>query len=95
VVAQETNQAQVMTLSGGDKPEWISVGVANLTDEPAEIISTERVEQMHLPQEFVKDMRSVIQPGTTVLVTEASVATGSTGRQTTVMDADDTQPAKK
>jgi hypothetical protein len=89
VVAQQTDQPQVMTLTGGARPEWIQVGVASLTNEPAEIISTERVEQMHLPQDFVKAMRSVIQPGTTVLVTQASVDAASTGLQTTVMDADD------
>lgn len=90
VVAQQSDQPQVMTLSGGKTPQWIQVGVANLTGEPAEIISTERVEQMHLPADFVTKMRSVIQPETTVLVTEASVDASSTGRETTVMDADDT-----
>ena len=94
MVAQQTDQPQVMTLAGGDKPQWISVGVKNLTGEPAEIISTERVEQMHLPAAVVKDMRSVIVPGTTVLVTQASVDPSSTGRETTVLDADD-EPAKK
>lgn len=89
VVSQQSDQPQVMTLTGGAKPQWIQVGVASLTGEPAEIISTERVEQMHLPQQFVTDMRSVIQPGTTVLVTQASVDAASTGLQTTVMDADD------
>jgi hypothetical protein len=89
VVAQQTDQPQVMTLTGGARPQWIQVGVASLTGEPAEIISTERVEQMHLPEEFVKAMRSVIQPGTTVLVTQASVDANSTGLQTTVMDAED------
>ena len=78
-----------MTLTGGAKPQWISVGVANLTGESAEIISTERVEQMHLPAAFVTNMRSVIQPGTTVLVTQASVDASSTGVQQTVMDAGD------
>ena len=80
-----------MTFAGGAKPEWIQVGVADLTGEPAEIISTERVEQMHLPAAFVTTMRSVIQPGTTVLVTQASVDASSTGVQTTVMDADEGQ----
>jgi hypothetical protein len=89
VVAQQTTESQVMTLSGGDKPQWIQVGVKDLTGEPAEIISTERVEQMHLPAQFVKDMRSVITPGTTVLVTQASVSQDTTGREQTVMDADD------
>src|SRR3954471_2481239 len=89
VVAQQTDQPQVMTLTGGPRPQWIQVGVANLTGEPAEIISTERVEQMHLPAAFVTNMRSVIQPGTTVLVTQASVDASSTGVQQTVMDAGD------
>jgi len=88
VVAQQTTESQVMTLSGGPKPQWIQVGVKDLA-EPNEIISTERVEQMHLPEAFVKDMRSVIGPGTTVLVTQASVSQDTTGRQQTVMDADD------
>jgi hypothetical protein len=94
VVAQQTDQPQVMTLSGGPKPQWISVGVSSLTGEPAEIISTERVEQMHLPEAFVKNMRSVIEPGTTVLVTQASVDPQSTGVQQTVMDAGEDVPAK-
>jgi len=89
VVAQQTDRPQVMTLTSGATPQWIEVGVASLTGEPAEIISTERVEQMHLPEAFVTAMRSVIQPGTTVLVTQASVDANSTGLQTTVMDADD------
>jgi hypothetical protein len=88
VVAQQTTEAQVMTLAGGPKPQWIQVGVKDLA-EPNEIISTERVEQMHLPAAFVKNMRSVITPGTTVLVTQASVSQDTTGRQQTVMDADD------
>jgi hypothetical protein len=89
VVASQSDQPQVMTLAGGAKPQWIQIGVASLTGEPAEIISTERVEQMHLPEGFVTAMRSVIAPGTTVLVTQASVDAASTGLQTTVMDADD------
>jgi hypothetical protein len=88
-VQQQTNEAQVMTFAGGPDKQWIQVGVSDLTGQPAEIISTERVEQMHLPAAFVKDMRSVIAPGTTVLVTQASVSGGSTGQQATVLDADD------
>jgi hypothetical protein len=92
VVSQQTSQAQVMTLSGGKTPQWIQVGVSELANEPAEIISTERVEQMHLPAAFVAGMRSVITPGTTVLVTQAAVDPASTGPQATVLDADDSTP---
>jgi hypothetical protein len=87
-VQQQTSEAQVMTLGAGKDKQWIQVGVGDLTGQPAEIISTERVDQMHLPAAFVKDMRSVITPGTTVLVTQASVTGGSTGVQTTVLDAE-------
>jgi hypothetical protein len=89
VVQQQTGETQVMTFAGGKQRQWIQVGVSDLTDKPAEIISTERVEQMHLPEPFVAAMKSVITPGTTVLVTQASVDSGSTGRQTMVLDADD------
>jgi hypothetical protein len=88
-VQQETTEAQVMTYAGGRDKQWIQVGVSDLTGEQAEIISTERVEQMDLPAAFVAHMRSVIAPGTTVLVTQASVTASSTGRQATVLDADD------
>jgi hypothetical protein len=88
-VSQETTRPQVMTFAGGAKPQWIQVGVSDLTGQSAEIISTERVEQMRLPAAFVAAMRSVIAPGTTVLVTQARVDPASTGVQTTVMDSDD------
>jgi hypothetical protein len=89
LVSQQTSQSQVMTLSGGTKPQWIQVGVSDLKGESAEVISTERVEQMHLPAAFVTGMRSVMAPGTTVLVTQAAVDPASTGPQATVMDAEE------
>jgi hypothetical protein len=88
-VQQQTTESQVMTFAGGKDQQWIQVGVSDLLGQPAEIISTERVEQMHLPAAFVAGMRSVIAPGTTVLVTQASVNSVSTGPQATVMEADD------
>jgi len=88
-VEQETTESQVMTFAGGKDQQWIQVGVSDLAGGPAEIISTRSVEQMHLPAAFVTAMRSVITPGTTVLVTQASVSPASTGLQATVMDADD------
>ena len=90
-VQQQTSETQVLTFAGGKDKQWIQVGVSDLTGHSAEIISTERVEQMHLPAAFVADMRSVIAPGTTVLVTQASVSAASTGEQRTVLDADDTK----
>ena len=46
---------------------------------------------MQLPAEFVSHMRSVMTPGTTVLVTQASVSGDTTGVQTTVLASDQDQ----
>ena len=94
VVQQQTTESQVMTLTGGDGPQWIQVGVSELTNEPSEVISTENVEKMHLPARFVTAMRSVMTAGTTVLITQASVSAGSTGRSTTVLDSEDTKSSQ-
>lgn len=90
-VQQQSGETQVMTFAGGKNKQWIQVGVSDLTGHSAEVISTERVEQMHLPAAFVEHMRSVIEPGTTVLVTKASVSSSSTGQQATILDADDSR----
>ena len=86
-VQQQTSESQILTLTEtrGGKPEWIQVGVSNLAGETAEIISTQGVERMQLAAEFVERMRSVMAPGTTVLVTQASVGVQTTGPQTTVL----------
>ena len=88
-----TTESQVLTLAGnrGRKAEWIQVGVKDVAPEDAAIISTQGVEAMQLPAEFVANMRSVMTPGTTVLVTQASVNGDTTGVQTTVL-ASDSQP---
>ena len=44
---------------------------------------------MRLPHEFVTKMRAAMKPGTTVLVTQASVSQDTTGREQTVMDTSD------
>ena len=90
VISQAESENQVLTMTRDPKgrAEWIQVGVNNLAPEEAAIVSTRGVEQMQLPQEFVVHMRSVMQPGTTVLITGASMRAGSTGEQTTVIASD-------
>jgi hypothetical protein len=90
-----TPMGGTVVIAGGNRPQWIQVGVADLASGPAEVISTERVEQMHLPAPFVAGMRSVMKPGTTVLVTQASVSGTTTGLQTTVMDAEKPNETKE
>ena len=90
VISQAESENQVLTMTRDPKgrAEWIQVGVNNLAPEEAAIVSTRGVEQMQLPQAFVAHMRSVMQPGATVLITSASMSAGSTGEQTTVIASD-------
>lgn len=91
VVDQQASNAQVMTLARGKgKAEWIQVGVSDLAGS-ADVISTQGVEAMQLPPAFVAHMRSVLTPGTTILVTAARVTSATTGGQTTVL-ASEPQP---
>ncbi len=86
---QDSMESQVLTLAGtGRNAQWIQVGVKDVAPEDAAIISTRGVEAMQLPAEFVAHMRSVMTPGTTVLVTQASVSGDTTGVQTTVLASD-------
>lgn len=89
-LTQDSTESQVLTLTGGKgrKAEWIQVGVQEVAPEDAAIISTRGVEAMKLPAEFVIHMRSAMTPGTTVLVTQASVSSDTTGVQTTVLASD-------
>jgi hypothetical protein len=88
-IDQATAESQVLTLAragtANRKAQWIQVGVQDVAPEDAAIISTQGVERMRLPPEFVAHMRSVKSQGTTVLVTQASVGAATTGVQTTVL----------
>jgi len=86
-LTQDSTESQVLTLTGGKgrKAQWIQIGVQDVAPEDAAIISTRGVEAMQLPAQFVTHMRSVMTPGTTVLVTQASVSGDTTGVQTTVL----------
>lgn len=91
VIHQGASESQVLTMSRdrSSKAEWIQVGVNNLAAEEAAIVSTRGVEEMQLPGPFVQHMRSVMEPGTTVLITGASMTADTTGQQTTVIASDE------
>ncbi len=91
VVNQQASDSQVLTLAKNlrGRNEWIQVGVNNLKAEDAAIVSTQGVERMQMPAPFVVRMREVMAPGTTVLITSASVDAQSTGVQTTVISSEE------
>ena len=85
-IGQQASEAQVLTLARdkNGRDEWIQVGVNNSKLNIAAPVSTRGVEQMRLPGPFVRRMRQVMKPGTTVLITRESVSAQTTGTRTTI-----------
>ena len=89
LIRQDALNPQVLTMTrgAGGRSEWIQVGVSAIRQDGGEVISTRSgevtstrgVERMGLPAPFATAMRSVMVPGTTVLVTRAGVDAQTTG----------------
>lgn len=103
IIRDETLTPQVLTMvRSPGKNEWIQVGVSAIRQEGGEVISTRSgevtstrgVERMGLPAPFVVAMRSVMTPGTTVLVTRASVDAQTTGAEQMVIESEAPPGAK-
>ncbi|MGI8704946.1 MAG: L,D-transpeptidase [Sphingomicrobium sp.] len=76
---------KVLTFAGGKDNHWIEVGAGGTSGASG----SASVEQLKIPPAFDSAMRSAIGPGTTLVVTQASLTPQSTGLQTTLMAADD------
>ena len=76
-VPQQPDQMKVMTYAGGPNDHWIAVGVGGGAG----------IEQLKLPPAFAAELRSVIAPGTTLVVTQEPLGAQSTGPQMTVLAA--------
>ena len=98
VIRQQALSSQVLTMTRGANgaSQWIQVGVSAIKQEGGEVISTRSgevtstrgVERMGLPAEFAAAMKSVMTPGTTVLVTRAGVDAQSTGANATMLESE-------
>jgi lipoprotein-anchoring transpeptidase ErfK/SrfK len=75
---------QVMTYAGGPDDHWVAVDVAGASGQGAD---SAPIQQLRLPPAFAAQMRSVLAPGTTLVVTPDPLGPGSTGPQLTVLAA--------
>ena len=97
VIRQQALSSQVLTMTRGANgaSQWIQVGVSAIKPEGGEVISTRSgeatstrgVERMGLPAEFAARMKSVMTPGTTVLVTRAEVDARWTGANAIMLES--------
>ena len=80
--APQASGTRVLTYAGGPEDHWIAVGVGGSSDSGGG-----GMEQLRLPPAFTANLHSVIAPGTTLVVTQASLSQQSTGPQITVLAA--------
>ena len=85
----QTSGMKVMTYAGGKNNEWIAVGVSGPATKLANDADTAEFAQLKFPTAFSSRIRSVIAPGTTLVMTPNRISPASTGPQTIVMDAHD------
>jgi hypothetical protein len=87
VNTSEDEGTHVLTLGTGKdgKPAWIYAGVTGHADEDGRIVDEATRNRVQLPQAFHDRLASVLEPGTTLLVTEAPLAAGATGMPLTVL----------
>ncbi|HET9458455.1 MAG TPA: L,D-transpeptidase [Sphingomicrobium sp.] len=83
-VPQPPQGTQVMTYAGGPDDHWVAVDVAGASGQGAD---SAPIKQLKLPPAFAAQMRSVLAPGTTLVVTPDPLGAASTGPQLTVLAA--------
>lgn len=79
----------VATLQQGTdgRNHWLLLGVPGHENEANHAINADVLDSLRLPDEFHRRLHAVVEPGTTVLVTSASVGARNSGRRLTVLSA--------
>jgi len=75
------------TLGKDGKPHWIYVGLPGHTDDSGRLLDAATLNRIRMPRTFYDDINSVLEPGTTVLVTQSRVGAETTGQKLTILDA--------
>jgi hypothetical protein len=86
-------------LDAGEKradaaPRWVQVGLPGHEAERGKQLSAQAIADVSIPPDFLKQLRTILVPGTTILVTDEAVLEQTTGVQTTVVTNDAPEPQK-
>lgn len=65
---------------------WLYVGLPGHADDEGRELDEATLNRVRMPREFYASLKAVLEPGTTILVTDASVGE-SAGKRLTVLDA--------
>ena len=76
-----------LTVGPDGKPHWIYVGLPGHESDAGRELDEATLNRVRVPRQFYEDLKAVLVPGTTILVTQSSVGEGSTGQKITIMDS--------
>jgi hypothetical protein len=78
----------VMTYAAGKPSHWVEVGADGPNSTDPSLAESDGIEHLKLPNEFSAAIRSVIMPGTTLVVTDQPLTPQSTGDKATLLDTE-------
>ncbi len=67
------------------RPRWVAVGIAGHMDEAKRALDPRTADRVHFPPAFLADVRPLVTPGVTMLVTDSPVLEATTGAKLAVM----------
>lgn len=80
------------TRGPGGQPRWIYVGVPGHEGDQGRPFDMSILSEARMPAAFLADVRAAIEPGATILVTQAPVLPHTTGQKLTVLASAGTPP---
>jgi len=89
VLLDGDNGAPSAVVEGRPGRNWQSIALPGRPARPGTRIDPEAVRNLSPPPEFARLVYDAMQPGTTLLLTDAPVAPGRSGKATTLIDAQD------
>jgi L,D-transpeptidase catalytic domain len=86
-------------LDAGEKrpdstPHWVQVGLPGHEAERGKRLSAQAIADGSIPPDFLKQLRSVLVPGATILATDEALLEETTGVRTTIVSNDAPEPVK-
>jgi hypothetical protein len=78
-----TAALQLEGFDAGGKANWLYIGKAKHAANPGPAPDRSAGAQVHVPQDFLAEVRSILAPGVTMVVSDESFAASNAGRPTT------------
>ncbi|MDC7677508.1 L,D-transpeptidase [Asticcacaulis machinosus] len=84
----ESTHVLTLTKTADGQTEWIYAGIAGHTAEAGASLDEAVRNHVNIPKDFYSKVSAILQPGTTLLVTQSPLNSGSTGEKLTILSGE-------